>query len=68
MLFRILLNFFKGYIDAEVEGYYIERFINTCKNKGIFLWKINRKGQAILEFKIGINDFKRANEIANKHQ
>ena len=39
MIFKILLQYILGYVNISVEGYYIERFINTCLAKGILFHK-----------------------------
>lgn len=67
MLFKILINFLFGYLNIELEGYYIERFINTCISKNIFLWGIKRTKSTILFANIGAGDFKQAAKIAKKH-
>ena len=66
LFFKILINYILGYIDIEVEGFYIERFINMCISKRIFLWNINRKKSSIMHVNIGIQDFKNIREIAKK--
>ena len=38
MFLKIILNKIFGYIRINVEGFFIERFINKCKANGIFLW------------------------------
>lgn len=43
MIFRILLRYILGYVNISVEGYYIERFINTCVSKSILLWNVKRE-------------------------
>ena len=43
MLFKILIKYILGYVNISVEGYYIERFINSCLSKGIFIWNVKRK-------------------------
>ena len=63
-----IINFFIGYIIVEVEGYYIEKFINSCKNRGIILWGINRTKTTILKAKIVGSDIEQVNEIAKKNQ
>lgn len=68
MLFKILLNYIVGYINIEIEGYYIERFINTCMKNDIFLWGIKRKMVTMLFAKIGADDLEKAKQIAEKHQ
>lgn len=59
MYIKILLNYILGYINIEVEGYFIERFINLCKTKSIPLWNSKRKKATLLNTNIGINDLKK---------
>lgn len=66
MYFKILLGYILGYVNIEVEGYFIERFINICNSKKIFLWNMKRKHSTIIRVNIGIRDFKRIKEIAKK--
>ena len=66
MYFKILLSYILGYVNIEVEGYFIERFINICNNKKILLWNIERKHSTIIKANIGIRDFKKIKEVAKK--
>ena len=66
MYFKILLAYILGYVSIEVEGYFIERFINICNSKKIFLWNMKRKHSTIIRVNIGIRDFKKIKEIAKK--
>ena len=66
MYFKILLSYVLGYVNIEVEGYFIERFINICNSKKIFLWNMKRKHSTIIRVNIGIRDFKRIKKIAKK--
>ena len=63
MYIKILLNYILGYITIEVEGYFIERFINLCRSKNILLWNSKRKKATLLNANIGISDFKRAAKL-----
>ena len=67
MFFKILLNFIFGYLNVTVEGYYIERFINTCMSKGIFFWGMKRTRSTIMHMNLGASEFKQAIKIAKKH-
>ena len=67
MLFKILLNFIFGYLNVTVEGYYIERFKNTCKPRGILLCGMKRTKSTIMNMNIGASEFKGAVKIAKKH-
>lgn len=66
MLLKILLNFLSGFIKIKIEGYYIERFINLCISKKIFLWNLKREKSTIVYANIGINDFRKIKQIAKK--
>ena len=66
MYIAILLRLILGYVRIEVEGYYIERFINICQNKKILIWNLKREKGVQLFFNIGISDFKKLKEISRK--
>ena len=66
MLLRILFNYILGYITIEVEGFFIERFINICKIKNILLWNIKRKNSTRIKANISIKDFKNIKPILRK--
>lgn len=66
MLIKIFLNYLFGYLNVTIEGFFIERFINTCTSKKIFLWNLKRKNSSILEANISIKDFRRIKQIVNK--
>ncbi|MDR1391980.1 MAG: sporulation protein YqfD [Clostridiales bacterium] len=64
-----LINFVgyvKGYIIASIEGIFLERFINICMRRRIFLWNINKVNDFKILAKINIKDFKRIREVALK--
>ena len=58
MIIKILLSYIIGYLEINIEGYYIERFINMCRNNKIMVWHLKRKGEFSLNFRISISDFK----------
>ena len=66
MYIGVLLRLILGYVKVEVEGYYIERFINICQNKRIFIWSLKREKEVKLFFNIGIKDFKKLKTISRK--
>lgn len=66
MYFKILLNYFLGYMTIEVEGYFIERFVNICNSKNIFLWNMKKINSTIIRVNIGIRDFKKLKTIIRK--
>lgn len=66
MLLLRLWNFLRGYVIILVEGYFIERFINICTRRQLFLWDIKRSGDTTATLKISIKGFKMLRPIAKK--
>ena len=66
MLLKIIYNFIIGYVNITIEGLFIERFINICISKKIFLWNSEREKSTVLHTNINIVDFKQIHEIAKK--
>ena len=66
MIVKILLNFILGYVSISVEGFFIERFINTCISKRILLWNMRREKSSLLYSNISIKDFRKIKDIAKK--
>lgn len=58
-------RYVRGYINIKVEGYFIERFMNLCMNKGIEIWNIKRLNDAELTANITHKDYEIVLEIAN---
>ena len=59
-------SYIKGYVTIRVEGFFIERFINTCNMRKIQLWNLKREKTTVLYASISIDDFKKIREIAKK--
>lgn len=66
MIIKILFSYIMGYLRITIEGYYIERFINLCRNDKIAIWHLKRKKDVQLDFRAGIGDFKEICKIAKK--
>ena len=66
MHISILLNYLMGYVQIEVEGYFIERFINICVSKQILLWNSKRKKSTLLYTNMSIHDFRKISSIAKQ--
>ena len=66
MFIKLLVRILLGYVRIEVEGYYIERFINICTNNKILIWNLKREKGVKLYLNIGINDFKKISQVARK--
>lgn len=66
MFFKVWLSYIIGYVNIKVESYFLERFINICVSKKIFLWNMKRKKSTILYANISIKDYKRLREVSKK--
>ncbi len=64
MLIKVLIRIILGYVNIVVEGYYIERFINICISKNIFLWNIKREKSTLMYSNVGIKDFRKLKQVA----
>ena len=65
-IIRVLYLYVFGYVNIEVEGFFVERFINICISKRIFLWKLFRKNSTVMYARIGVKDFRRIKDVAKK--
>ena len=52
------LSQLKGNVTIRVEGFFIERFLNLCMNRGIEVWNIKRLNDAELTANIKHKDYK----------
>ena len=43
MIIKIILSYIMGYLELNVEGYYIERFINIVRSNKIVIWHFMTK-------------------------
>ena len=68
MFFKIILNYIIGYVNIQIEGYYIERFITTSIKDGILLWNIKRKNTNLVFAKVSTYDLEKIKENARKNQ
>ncbi len=61
-----ILAFLKGCVTIEAEGLFLERFLNICMRRGIFLSNVKRQSPEKLSAKIGIGGFREIRPIAKK--
>lgn len=66
MYIKILISYILGYVNIVVEGFFIEKFINTCISKRIFFWNTKRSKSTLFSANIGIRNFKEVAQIAKK--
>lgn len=57
-------RYIRGYINISVEGYFIERFLNLCTIKGIEVWNIRKKNEALIFLKIKYSQYQSVLELA----
>ena len=66
MLIKIIFGYLLGYLRVSVQGYYIERFINICRNEKITIWNLKRNKDIELLLNVRIGEFKKICKIAKK--
>lgn len=66
MLILRLWNYIRGYVIIRVQGLALERFINMCTVRDIYLWDVKRIDNTTLEAKISIRGFKDLRRIVKK--
>lgn len=66
MLLLRLWNYIRGYVIILVEGYFLEKFINICIHRQIFLWDIKKLKNSSMRLKVSIPGFKMIKPVARK--
>lgn len=56
-------EFCKGYSEIQIEGYFVERFVNLCSLRGIKIWDIDKKTEGIINLKIYEKDLSKVDEL-----
>lgn len=60
-----LIRYLRGYVRIRINGYSTERFLNLCRNKGIYLWGLSpAKNQ--YELYLSIQHFRKLKPIIKK--
>ncbi|NMB34214.1 MAG: sporulation protein YqfD [Clostridium sp.] len=65
LLFR-LWNYLRGYVIIEVEGYFLEKFVNICTRRQLLLTDIKRRKNSRMTLTMSIKGFKMIRPIAKK--
>ena len=63
MFLQKTYNFFKGYSEIQVEGYFVERFVNLCLIRNIRIWDIEKITEGTIKLKIYEKNLKDIEEI-----
>lgn len=58
-------QYIDGYLQVELTGYGMERFLNLCMNKEFTLWEIV-KGDDVYRFYISLKDFRELKPLLKK--
>lgn len=66
MLLMRLWNYLRGYVIIVVEGYFLEKFINICTHRQIYLWDVRVSKNCSMTLKVSIKGFKRMRPVARK--
>ncbi|MCX7842632.1 MAG: sporulation protein YqfD [Clostridia bacterium] len=66
MLLLRLWNYIRGYVIILVEGFFLEKFINICIHRQIFLWDIKKLKNSTMRLKVSIPGFKLLRPVAKK--
>ena len=61
-----VFNFLKGYVIIQIKGCYVERFINVCTHRNIYIWDTIRRSDNTLLLKISIKSFSKIRPVAKK--
>ncbi len=68
MILKNSTDFLNGYIQIQVEGFFIERFVNSCAKENIRLWRTKKINQSQIYTNISIKDIKKIRNIAKKNK
>jgi len=60
------INYLRGYLVIEVQGPFLERFINMAIKRNIYLWDIKKVGNSRMILKISTKGFKNLKGISRK--
>lgn len=64
MIFGALFHIL-GFLEIQVEGTRLERFVNLAVSNGIYVWDVRRR-DGVLRLKMGLGAFRRVRPVARK--
>ena len=64
-MFKFIWNYFKGYVIIKITGFSIERFLNLCLNKNIYISKLEEVNDGVI-CRVFIKDFRQLKIISKK--
>lgn len=66
MLILRLWNYIIGYVIINVEGYFLEKFINICTHRNISLWNVRWQKNSRVSMRLTVENFRKLRPIARK--
>lgn len=54
-----LVRYLKGYVLLEINGFFVEKFLNLCTNENILIWDVEKNGNGSVNLKMTIRAFKK---------
>ncbi|GGE74483.1 sporulation protein YqfD [Priestia taiwanensis] len=61
------ITFFSGYVEMEISGRGLERFINDCVRRGVYVWDVHSKEEKITCC-VRIKDISLIRRVRRKHE
>ena len=61
-----LLRFLYGYVILGIEGEQLGRFLNLCRNRGIFMGKISYIDEGRIQTCVSVRDYFKLRPVRNK--
>ncbi len=68
MLILRLWNYIIGYVIINVEGYFLEKFINICTHRSLRLWNVKWQKNSSVVMRLSVADFRKLRPVAKKTQ
>ena len=66
MIIVKIIDYIKGFVKINIQGHFIERFINVCMRRNIHLWDIENVDKNEMNMNISIKGFKALRPVAKK--
>lgn len=66
MIIVKIIDYIKGFVKIDIQGHFIERFINVCMRRNIYLWDIENIEKNRMNMNISIRGFKSLRPVARK--
>lgn len=66
MFFKLTYMYLFGFIKVELEGFFVERFLNLARNEGIMIQSLEKSTSTYIRFEMLRTDFRKIKRIAKK--